>query len=62
MTLNPLDGYDIRKIHETATLNIVRPEHTLTGYACRVLSASGRQAAVVLAEGDWTLVWQVARP
>ena len=45
---------------EAAILNVVRRDHSLTDYPCRLSDGSIGRVAVVLRAGEWTTVCRVA--
>lgn len=44
----------------TWVLSVIRPDHSLTDYPCRLPDGTLGRVAVVRADGDWTLVCRVA--
>jgi hypothetical protein len=45
-----------------AIRNVVRSDHSLTDYPCRLPDGRMGRVAVVQDHGDWTMVCRVARP
>ena len=56
----PAAGPSLAARFAATIVNLVRRDHSLTDYPCRLANGSMGRVAVVRDDGDWTLVCRVA--